>query len=183
MMGKLFLAGRAFVPLGESTVEHDIEFTRLMTKAGLDAAAYREGENPDTHGWRVLQALLEARALLPLLACLIIPADAAPAPAPAGFAGWLHRSLVRAGMANPLPKTGWTPELAAETERFLGQLDEPSDKEKVYGLAAELLLPFLKVDAVSWGSFLRCLMTSTKVDPKTIPSDAPQGATSDAGAS
>jgi hypothetical protein len=177
VIGKIFLSGRAFVPLGESTIEHDIEFTRLLSKAGLDAASLREGETPDTHGWRVLKALVEARALLSLIACLVIPAEAAPHPTPGGFAGWLVRVLVRAGIMQAPEKRGWTPALAKETEEFLGQLDDPADKEKVYQLAAELLLPFLRVGVVSWASFLRSLLVTTTATQNPVTSEPP-GATS-----
>jgi hypothetical protein len=142
------LAGRVFVPVGETTVEHDIEFLRLMKVAGLEDPTMREGENPDVYAWRIMQGLIEAKALLPLLACLIIPETNAVQPL-----GRVRRFLERVGLVRPeIRQTGWTHEIAAATRIFLGDLTEPSDKALVYNLVAELLFPFLRSGLSSWCS-------------------------------
>ena len=140
LQSKVFLAGRAFVPVGESTIVHDTTITKLLRAAKLDASQARTDETPEEFGFRVLQQILDADALLPILACLIIPAEAAPE-RPGLLRGWAEAL----GILRPVARsTGWTPEVQAATAAFLGDLDEPEDKARVYRLVAELLFPFLK---------------------------------------
>ncbi len=164
---KVFLAGRAFVPVGESTVRHDIELLRLMNVAGLKDPSMHEGETPEAYGWRVLQALCEAEALLPMLACLIVPADAVRAPS-RGLKGFIE---VLVGANREGRSSGWTPRVQAETVEFLGGLDEPDDKSRVYGLVMELLFPFLKAGL---GSFVASQRSSAS-EAATPASPNPSG--------
>jgi hypothetical protein len=148
------LAGRDFVPLGESSIAHDIEVVRLMRVSGLEDPSLRKGETPEAYGWRVLQALIEAKALCPLMACLIVPAGS-----PQGPERWWLSLLRSWGVVPPKPLgTRWSLELAAQTSSFLGELDEPDDKRKVYGLVAELLFPFLRSGLGSWFASLQSSM-------------------------
>lgn len=172
---RIVLAGRVFVPVGESTIEHDTEVMRLLRAAGLEAAFAAGGED---FAWHALGALVESRTLLPLVACLIVPEAHAPR-RPGRFGRWLERvGLVQTSAV----RGGWSPEVAAETAAFLGQLDEPADKETVYGLVALLLLPFVNGALRSW-------RPSPRSSPGTTAAAAPDGsgpsaaATSDAGAS
>lgn len=145
---RIVLAGRVFVPVGESTVAHDIEVMRLLKVAGLDDPRLRTGESPEAFGWRVLQALIETKALLPLVACLIVPESAAPR-----RRGFLRAWLEDLGIVREAARAeGWTNALQAETAAFLGALDEPADKQLVYQVVAELLFPFLKTGLASWAA-------------------------------
>jgi len=140
---RIVLAGRAFVPVGESTVEHDIEVMGLLRAAGLEASAIA---SDDGFAWAALHAIIEAKALLPLVACMIVPAERARR-----RPGVLARMLERAGiLQRAAARGGWTPEVQAETVAFLKDLDEPRDKDQVYALVAALIVPFLNGALRSW---------------------------------
>jgi hypothetical protein len=139
----IVLAGRRFVPAGESTVEHDIEVMRLLRAAGIDAAT---ADDQEEFAYRVLQALITNGTLLPLVACMIVPETHARR-----RPGMLVRVLERAGLwRRDAARGGWTPELQAETVAFLKDLDEPDDKNRVYAMVAAVLVPFLKGAPSSW---------------------------------
>ena len=124
---KVFLAGRAFVPVGESTIEHDIEFVRLLKAAKIDAPQRLADETPEAFGWRVLQSIIDAGALLPLVACLILPAAVAPEKP-----GLLRGCAEHLGILRPAARsTGWTPDVAHDTTEWLKTLDDPEDKAHV----------------------------------------------------
>ena len=148
---KIVLAGREFLPVGRSTVAQDVEFTRLLRAAGLEDPTMRAGETPEAYGWRILQALIEAGSMLPLLACLLVPAELAPERAH----GWKAFVEDLVGVDRRRHARGWTLEVQAETVEFLAALDEPADKSRVYELVAELLFPFLKAGLGSWAASLR----------------------------
>lgn len=140
---RIVLAGRTFVPAGESTVEHDIEVMRLMRAAGLEASA---AGNDDEFAWRALAALVEGGTLLPLVACLIVPEEHARR-----RPGLVVRLLERFGVVRrAAARGGWTPDVQAETVAFLKDLDEPRDKDQVYALVAGLLVPFVNGALRSW---------------------------------
>lgn len=172
---KIVLAGRTFVRAGESTVEHDIEFMRLLSAAGLSGGTLRvAAENDEQFAWRLLELLIEAGALLPLVACMIVPESAAPR-RPGMIAGALERmGFVR----REASRGGWTRELQAETVAFLKTLDEPRDKEQVYKLVGELLLPFLVGVLASWTSSPRSSSSGPSTPPDTGANDLNAAATS-----
>ncbi len=170
---KVFLAGRAFVPAGESTILHDIAVTKLLKAAKLDVAAVRTDETPDEFGFRVLEQIMDADALLPIVACLIIPAEVAPE-----RVGLLRRWAESLGILRPTVRAiGWTPEVQAATVAFLSALDEPADKAKIYQLVAELLFPFLKAGLApllrSPGSSAAAAATPAPTPPSADVTTAP----------
>lgn len=140
----IVLAGRTFVPVGESTVEHDVEVLRLLRVAGLEAGAIAAaGEDA---GEQLLGALVTSGTLLPLVASLIVPEAHAPR-----RPGRLVRALERLGLVrHEAARGGWSPEVQAETVAFLKGLEEPGDKQQVYVLAAGLLVPFLSGALPFW---------------------------------
>lgn len=143
---KIVLAGRAFVPVGVSTFRHDLEFLRLLRVAGLEDPSMRTGETPEAFAWRVMHALVDTHTLLPMLACLIVPEHLVREPA-RGWRGFVEQLV---GVEREKRASGWTPEVQAETAAFLGELDEPADKERVYALVMELVFPFLQAGLASW---------------------------------
>ena len=147
MKQKISLAGRDFVQLGEATIEHDIEFMRLLTAAKLDDPTIRPGEGGDEYGLRIMKQLLEAQVLLQLVACLIIPADVVRP-------GLFMRMLEALGMV-PRRSHGWTLEVAAETVKWLGNLDGSADKQQVWLVVGEMLVPFLKDGLAPWAASRR----------------------------
>lgn len=160
---KIVLAGRVFVPVGESTIEHDIEVMRLLRAAGLEIS---EGAEPNSaaaeaQGLDVLAALVNAGALLPLVACLIVPEESARR---RPGAGW--RLLERLGLVrHEATHGGWTRELQDWTVEYLRRLDEPEDKQRVYGVVAQLLFPFVSGARRSWRLSRRSSGTGTLVAP------------------
>lgn len=176
---KVFLAGRAFVPVGVSTVEHDIEFVRLLKSAGIDRPSAEPSETNEAFGWRIMQSIIEAGALLPLLGCLIIPSTAAPEK-PGILRAWAEHL----GILRPAARaTGWTPEVQRDTVEWLKALDEPDDKDKVYRLVVELLFPFVRDALASWRPSPRSSGTSSDASASGTETPSSAGATSDLGAS
>lgn len=163
------LAGRRFVPVGESTVEHDGEVMRLLRRAGVSFERSGVGEE---FAYEVLATLVETNTLLPLVACMIVPEAAAPR-RPGRFVRFLERVGI---LERSAVRGGWSPEVAAETVAFLKQLDEPEDKTKVYALVAALLVPFLNGALRSWRPSPR----SSGSPPAAAPD--PNGSSSSAGA-
>ena len=140
---RIVLAGRAFVPVGESTVEHDLEVMRLVRAAGLEGLDASTG---DEFAYAALGAFVAAGTLPALVACLILPEEHAPR-----RPGGLARLLERAGIVRrAATRGGWSPEVQMETAAFLRQLDDPADKNQFYGLVALLLVPFLNGALRSW---------------------------------
>jgi hypothetical protein len=149
MKQKIGLAGRDFVPLGEATIEHDIEFMRLVTAAGLDDPAIRPGESGDEYGLRIMKQLLDSKVILPLVGCVIVPADLARR-------GILQRLLE---WFRIIPRRrAWSLEIMNETAAFLGDLDRSEDKRKVWLIVAEQLIPFLRDGLAPWVASRRSSM-------------------------
>lgn len=172
----IVLAGRRFVPAGESTVEHDIEVMRLLRGAGIEAAA---AGSADDFAWQAMHALVASGSLLPLVACLIVPETHARR-----RPGMVVRVLERAGLwRREAARGGWTPELQAETVTFLKGLDEPRDKDQVYALVAALLIPFLNGALRSWQPSPRSSGSQDGAAPAGSESSQSAGETSAPGAS
>jgi len=117
------LGGRAFVHVGESTVEHDYTFLALQTAAGLDVFDMQVGESPEVFAERLVRQVIASGKALPLLGCLLVP-EPTDSQKPAGEA--------------------WTPEMGEKTARFLGTLTAEKDKAQVRSLIATLLIDFFQ---------------------------------------
>jgi hypothetical protein len=126
------LGGRAFVAIGESTVEHDLRFDALCERAGLNDFRMEQGEAPDTYADRLLRQLLVSEHVLDLLACLLVPE-----PVDAG---------------DKEPGETWTPDLAQETVRHFGSLRSPEDKAQIRSLVLSLLIEFFPFGMRSSGT-------------------------------
>jgi hypothetical protein len=151
----LTLAGRRFRVLGEvTTLEHEEYLGELLGRAGIKETLVRPGEDLADYEVRVVERLLTSKLLRPLAACLIVP-ESAVRPKAKGLWPRLLRAL-RLIPAAPLPPGGgWTPAVATDTEAFLGELDDPADKQQVYGLVEKYLLPFWTRALASWAASLR----------------------------
>jgi len=117
------LGGRAFVHVGESTVEHDYHFLALQTAAGLDQFEMQAGESAEVFAERLIRQVIASGKALSLLGCLLVPEPKDPGK--------------RAG-------EDWTPEKGQETARFLGSLTGEKDKAQVRSLVATLLIDFFQ---------------------------------------
>lgn len=126
-MDRYILGGRAFVHVGESTVEHDLHFLALKAQARLDSAAMAEGESYAAYAERLLDEILASGRVLPILGCLLVPEPTDGKP----------------------PGDSWTPELAKETEDFLRTLKAPADKALIHGLITTVLIDFFQSGLVS----------------------------------
>lgn len=113
---RIIIAGRSFVPVGESTLEHDNYFFKLRRSAGLESATLHAGESFEAFANRLLATCLASDAFFEMLGTLIVPEGTAA--------------------------TDWTPEMCAETGRFLAKLVDPEDKQRVHNLTVSLLIDF-----------------------------------------
>ena len=142
MNEKHVLGGRAFLTIKESTVEQDFLFLALVKRARLDDVVLEPGESPEDFARRLLEAAVESGGILEILACLLVPEEAA--------------------QRGRDPGEAWTREMAEETARFLGGLKKPEDKDKIRGLVLSLLIPFVESGIVS-------LRTSTTSSDGAVP--------------
>jgi len=148
------IGGRTFLTIKESTVEQDFLFLALVKRARLDDVVLEPGESPEDFARRLLEAAVESGAILEILACLLVPEEAAP--------------------RGRDPGEAWTREMAEETARFLGGLKKPEDKDKIRSLVLSLLIPFVESGIVS----LRTSMRSSRAAvPKTRTNPRSPGAT------
>jgi hypothetical protein len=123
---KIILGGRVFVPVTESTVEHDLHFQGLVGRAGL-RLDIGDGESTEEFADRILEESIKSGKTLDLLGCLVVPDD--------------------------VGVEGWTPEEAQTTAAFIGQLRGEKDKARVRGLILSLFLNFFRCGLASiWTS-------------------------------
>ncbi|OHD23189.1 MAG: hypothetical protein A2Y38_13030 [Spirochaetes bacterium GWB1_59_5] len=123
---KTILGGRTFVPVTESTVEHDLYFHGLAGRAGLRFEK-GERETPEDFGARILDETVQSGKALELIGCLMVPEE--------------------------VGVDGWTPEEARKTAAFIGQLRGDEDKARVRGLILSLLMDFFRCGLASiWTS-------------------------------
>lgn len=129
MNEKVTIGGRAFREIQRSTCAHDTWTVGLIRRAGLEGVSPMPGESVDDFGWRVLGTVLESGLLFELVGCFVVP--------------------------DGTDDLDWTPEFAAETGRFVGNLYEPGDKAEFHRLVASLLLPFVRDGIGSLSTSLR----------------------------
>ena len=127
------LGGRSFLTVQDATVEQDFLFLELIHNAHIDRIVLSEGEDAAEFSERILGALVGDGAVLKLLGCLLVPAAA-----PTRRLGFRRDTTIT-----------WTPELGAETARFLGGLKSPEDKAKIRALVLTLLVHFFENGIVS----------------------------------
>lgn len=126
------IGGRGFLAIEGSTVAQDLKFLELISRSGIESVVPAEGEPAEALAGRLLAAVVASGTLLDFLGCLLIPEEVAP--------------------ATGEPGETWTPEIGAETARFLGQLRSPPDKAQVRSLILTLLISFFELGIASWGT-------------------------------
>jgi hypothetical protein len=110
------IAGRAYKPVVDSTLEHDIWTTRQITRCGLDAVEIANGETADLFAHRILMQAAENGNVFDLLGGLLMPVS--------------------------VTAENWTPQLAAETGRCFAEVCKPEDKAAVRNQITEALMGF-----------------------------------------
>ena len=145
---RIHLGGQEFVPIGESTVEHDNMFWRLQEKSGLRLVVLEPHEDAEAFARRLLQQLMGNEAFFELLGCLIVPAN--------------KTSL------------DWTPEMMRETAELVKKLHAPEDKARVHSLALSVVIDFFAEGLTCLESF----RSSSPAEPSgTTEVALPGGAT------
>ena len=142
------LGGRTFLTMQESTVKQDLTFLALIHDAGIEEIQMQGDEAPGDYALRLLNTVVGTGVLLPLLGCLLVPAELVPRKR-----RWQRRHL--AGEV-------WTPELGDATAAFLGELRGEEDKAKIRSLILTLLLHFFE-------SGITSLWTSQTSSDEAIP--------------
>lgn len=154
---EIVLGGVTYVQINESTVEHDLHFTKLVRRASIDSTVMEDGEAPSRFARRVLDAALVQGDVLEILGCILIPKD-----------------LVEEGQE---PGDFWTPEIARRTREQLGKVRATRDKIDVEGLVLELLIRFFEAGVVSFEAMRTAsLRNGTEKAPELTPETANAGA-------
>lgn len=129
------LGGRVYVPIGESTVEHDLALREAVCRAGLDHLELAEAEAPEEYARRLLRHVVAGGQVLPLIGLLLIPEG--------------------------LPSEQWTPEIAAETISWIKGLPAREALPLIDSMVVGLLIGFFESGLAS----LRCIATSSSPLP------------------
>lgn len=141
---EIVLAGRRFRRQA-LTARADVEFLRLTFMAGIENPDPLPGETLGDYEQRLVKVLFQKRLLFPLVGCMFLPIEA--------------------------PK--WSLAVASETAEFLGDLDEPTDKDALWALVAAALLPFFTSVLSSWShSLISGSVIPTPPSPSAVPSPA-----------
>ena len=138
-MEKITIGGRTFVPVKNSTIEHDFYLMSHIRGAGLDRIALGEDEAPDDFAVRLLGEVISSGRVFKVLGGLFLP--------------------------EKISSLDWTPEMAEETAAFLKRISEPRDKLEVQKQVISLLIDFFQSGLAS----LRISRKSSGTDPEAAP--------------
>jgi hypothetical protein len=129
-MEPVVIGGLRLVPVTDGTLEHDLHYMRLYTKAGLGDLTQGEAEAPEEFAKRILGALLAGGVVLEMLGTLFVPEDVDPA--------------------------AWTPEMAQRTAKVLGAMRDAEAKKQIEAYIAGVVIDFFERGLVSfWKSSAR----------------------------
>ena len=117
-MEKIRIGGRTFVPVKNSTIEHDFYLMSHIRGAGLDRIAIGEGEAPDDFAVRLLGEVIDSGRIFKVLGGLFLPEG--------------------------VSSLDWTPQLAEETASFLKKISDPQDKLEIQRQVISLLIDFFQ---------------------------------------
>ena len=137
-MEKITIGGRTFVPVKNSTIEHDFWLMAHIRGAGLDRIAIEEGEPPDDFAVRLLGEVISSGRIFPILGGLFLP--------------------------EKIASIDWTPEVAEETVAFLKKVSDPEDKAQIQRQVISLLISFFQSGLVS----LRISRKSSGTGPQSM---------------
>jgi len=115
---KITIGGRAFVPVKNSTIEHDFWLMAHIRGAGLDRIAIEEGEPPEDFAVRLLGEVISSGRIFPILGGLFLP--------------------------EKIASIDWTPEVAEETVAFLKKVSDTEDKAQIQRQVISLLISFFQ---------------------------------------
>lgn len=124
-------AGKPFRAITDGTIQWDDATMREIRAARLDSTPMMVGETAERYALRLLDELLLSGRALPLIGCLVIPADIAD--------------------------EDWTPKIAEETSRFVGKCKGKEDREEYRLLLTSAMISFLESGLAS----LKTLETSS----------------------
>ena len=122
-MEKITIGERTFVPVKNSTIEHDFWLMAHIRGAGLDRIAIEEGEPPDDFAVRLLGEVISSGRIFPILGGLFLP--------------------------EKIASIDWTPEVAEETVAFLKKVSDTEDKAQIQRQVISLLISFFQSGLVS----------------------------------
>lgn len=117
-MEKVTINGQDYVPVKNSTIEHDFWLMGHIRAAGLDQVKIMEGEDPQAFVMRLLAETINSGRVFSLLGGMLIQAGTDPA--------------------------DWTPDLAEATAAALKKVTAPEDKAKIQSAVVELLIGFFE---------------------------------------
>jgi len=142
------LNGRTFVPVGESTIGHDVWLIGQIRAAGLDEVLMRAGESTQGFAARLLHEVCAKGSIFTLLGGLIIPEGT--------------------------PGTEWCESIATQTAQHLATVSDPREKALVQSLIIEALVDFF---GVGLSSFLTSQTSSSDAEPTSVIVASPSTAT------
>lgn len=127
---EMTIEGKRFVTMQNGTFAHDIWLTRKIREAGLAGIAIGDDESQDQFIERIAISAYESGVALDLLGGLFLPAAVEP--------------------------RDWTPELAAQTSEFFGNVTDPDAKQALRMQIASALF-----------YFFASALASSKTSPKS----------------
>ena len=138
-MERIKIGGRMFVPVKNSTIEHDFWLMAHIRGAGLDRIAIEEGEPPEDFAVRLLGEVINSGRIFPILGGLFLP--------------------------EKISSVDWTPEVAEETASFLKKISDPQDKLEIQRQVISLLISFFQTGLAS----LTISRKSSGTGPQSTP--------------
>lgn len=138
-MEKIKIGGRTFIPVNNSTIEHDFWLMAHIRGAGLDRVVISGGEAPEDFAVRLLGEVIDSGRIFPLLGGLFLPEG--------------------------VSSLDWTPETAEETAAFLKKISDPKDKLQIQKQVISLLIDFFQSGLAS----LRISRKFSETDPEAAP--------------
>ena len=123
------LAGRDFRLIKHSTINHENWVMTRVRAAGLVSMKLANGENEEDFIRRLASQVWESGKAVEIMAGLLVP--------------------------DALEDVQWTPQLAADMEKFIGNLFEEDDKAKVRQAIGEFLYLFFVIALYSSTTFLK----------------------------
>lgn len=113
---EIMIEGRRFKPVQNGSFAHDIWMTKKIREAGLAGIQLGEEETQDDFIERIAMTAYESGVALQLLGGLFMPAE--------------------------VEARAWTPEMAARTAEFFGNVTNPEDKHALRMQIASALFYF-----------------------------------------
>ncbi len=138
-METIRIGGRTFIPVRDSTIEHDFWLMAHIRGAGLDRIAIGDGEAPDDFAVRILAEVISSGRIFPILGGLFLPEKISP--------------------------LDWTPAVAEETAAFLRKISDPADKAVIQQQVVSLLLSFFQTGLASLTISRKSSVTEPKAEP------------------